>query len=587
MAIAPPELKSPSQGYAVLSRPPGLEYSVDDKPPFFKLLLVSLQQVLLLMIPLIMVIIVVKQAQQSHHVMQSIVSLSMIALALAAVLQAQRKGPLGSGLLAPSVSSAIYLQASLTAVALGGLPLVFGMTILAGAVEAVFALVIHRLRVLFPPIVVAVIVVAVGIQLGLVGTRELLDEGLNLAGPDLLKHVAVCALTVGVMMGLAVWGRGLFRLLATLIGLVMGTVIALLAGFGDPGLLAEVSHAPLVGLPSFSHLSYSFDGSLVAAFIICGVASGLRAIGAITTCQTISKEEGKPIDFASVRRGVAADGVSCSLSGVLGVTGTSVAPSLVGLSEATGVTSRIVAYAVGAWLLFFALSPKLAALFMALPQNVMGSVLVFTGSLILMAGIKLMSSRKLELRDTLIVGVPLLLGLNRSINPDYFQNLPQALHAITDSLLTVTTISAILLNLVLRIGQKGADVLIINPDENAPLKLKDALVRDASRWAVPERLVKRAGETLLKVETLIQEENLADGPVEVRLEYDTVSFYVELQYSGDPLMLASQRPPSETDRFEEMPMAIGLELYLENLRPDETLVNGDNDRYTIKLRFFA
>ena len=34
-------------------------------------------------------------------------------------------------------------------------------------------------------------------------------------------------------------------------------------------------------------------------------------------------------------------------------------------------------------------------------------------------------------------------------------------------------------------------------------------------------------------------------------------------------------------------MAVGLELYLENLRPDETVVEGQNGRYVIKLRFFA
>ena len=155
---------------------------MDNIPPVYKLVLASLQQVLLLVIPLIMVIIVIKDADEPQHVMQSVVSLSMVALAFAAVLQAQRKGPLGSGFLAPSVSSAIYLQASITAVSVGGLPLVFGMTIVAGLVEVLFAFVIRRLRILFPPIVVAVIVVAVGLQLGLVGTKELEFHGSKVIG---------------------------------------------------------------------------------------------------------------------------------------------------------------------------------------------------------------------------------------------------------------------------------------------------------------------------------------------------------------------------------------------------------------------
>ena len=46
------------------------------------------------------------------------------------------KGPVGSGYCCPANYSAIYLAPSLAAVKLGGFPVLFGMTVFAGIVEA-------------------------------------------------------------------------------------------------------------------------------------------------------------------------------------------------------------------------------------------------------------------------------------------------------------------------------------------------------------------------------------------------------------------------------------------------------------------
>ena len=82
-----------------------------------------------------MVVIVFRAADASHETITSAVSLGMIAMALASMLQALRLGPIGSGMLAPSIFSAIYLGPSVLAARSGGLPAVFGLTIFAGAVE--------------------------------------------------------------------------------------------------------------------------------------------------------------------------------------------------------------------------------------------------------------------------------------------------------------------------------------------------------------------------------------------------------------------------------------------------------------------
>ena len=76
-----------------------------------------------------------------------------------------------------------------------------------------------------------------------------------------------------------------------------------------------------------------------------------------------------------------ADGLGCALGGLLGVIGMSTAPSLVGVSHASGATSRYIAFACAAVLAAAALVPAYAGLFLLLPSPVIGAAVTFTASL--------------------------------------------------------------------------------------------------------------------------------------------------------------------------------------------------------------
>src|SRR6266404_6004391 len=86
-------------------------------------------------------------------------------------------------------------------------------------------------------------------------------------------------------------------------------------------------------------------------------------------------------------------------------------PSLVGLSSATGATSRYIAFACAAILLAIAFVPKFAALFLALPLEVAGAALVFTGSIMISGGIQIMVSRNIDIRTTYVIGIAFLVGV--------------------------------------------------------------------------------------------------------------------------------------------------------------------------------
>ena len=102
---------------------------------------------------------------------------------------------------------------------------------------------------------------------------------------DFRLHLIVSTLTVGTMMGLSVWGRGMLRLFCALLGMLIGLAVAVVGGLISPQAGLEVAAAPLVALPGVSHLAYAFDLSLLIPFLVASLAAGLRTIGVVTTCQ--------------------------------------------------------------------------------------------------------------------------------------------------------------------------------------------------------------------------------------------------------------------------------------------------------------
>lgn len=571
------------------TRPESLIYAVGDVPPLLTTVFLGLQQVALMAIYLVMVVIVVRASGAAPQVAESAVSLGLIAMGISAALQAVWKGPVGSGYLAPPVISAIYLPCSLLAVRAGGLPLVFGMTIVAGAFEAVLSRALHRMRLVFPPLVCGFIVAAVGVELGLIGVKQVLDvAGRRMVGSFDL-HVGVAALTLVAMVGFSVWGRGMLRLLCSLAGITIGFAVAATVGLVTPAGVENILTAPLFALPGLGHIEYRFDAGLLVPFLLAGLAAGLRTIGVVTTCQRINDADWKRPDLRSIRGGVLADGIGCALGGLLGVVGMGSAPSLVGVSQASGATSRYIAFAVCGVCALLACLPKLAAVFLALPESVVGAGLMFTASFMIAGGIQIIAARDLDTRKTFVVGVSLLLGLSRAMFPAYYESLPVALQALTGSLLSVSMVSAIVLNLLFHIGVRRTArvVLEVAGEPVGDATLNDAIRRLAKTWHVDADVAELARTVAGRALHFIQDGHLADGPIATRLAFDEITFTIDIEYSGDLLGMPSQRPVSDENLVEEQPFVTGLSGFLVGLYADRVRATSNDGKCRISLIFDA
>jgi xanthine permease XanP len=565
------------------TRPSELVYAVDERPPWPQLLVLGLQHTSLICVYLVLIPIIAKAAAAPHEVMVSAVSLGMIALAVASVLQALRAGPFGSGYLAVPVYSAIYLGPSVMAAKVGGLPAVFGMTIFAGAVEIGLSRILRRLRPVFPPAVSGFTVAIVGIELGLVGMDQAL--GVEVYGrPDFPYHVGVALLTLAISVALSVWGRGMVRLVCSLTGLASGFTAALLLGLIPASELQAIAGAPFFALPNLEHIAYRFDPQLAPAFAAAGVAATLRTIGVITTCEKINDADWKRPDLKPIQGGVLADGTACLIGGLLGVPGMSTGPSLVGVSKATGATSRYIAYACGVILAAMAFVPKIAAVFLAIPLPVAGGMLVFTGALMIAGGIQIMTSRTIDARMTFVIGIALLLALSRKVFPAYFEELPWYLQSMAASSLALGIAAAVGLTWLFRLGIRRHEALALAQSRDSLADLTAFLQDKGKAWKIDQDIVERAAASAAGAFVHIREAHLLEGPITMSASYDDVDLVVELEYEGRLLTVPDLDGPSP-DLTEEAPFSEGLTRFLSGIHADRAETSSKERRARVQLYF--
>ncbi|HET6219613.1 MAG TPA: solute carrier family 23 protein [Acidobacteriaceae bacterium] len=565
-------------------RPPDLIYGLDERPPLTPLILLGAQHVAVICPYLVFVTLIAQAGGASTAVTSHAVALGMIAIALATLLQGHRLGPVGSGYLAPPVVSAIYFAPALEAAHRGGLALVCGMIAFAGVFEAIFAWALPRMRRVFPPVVSGFIVIAVGAELGLIGVSGFLGIS-DLHDPHLATHIAAAGLTLAVMVGFGVWGKGLPRLLCGLIGLALGMAIAVAVGMVTSKDVAIIASRPWFALPDPRFLSYRFEPSLMLPFAIAGLASGLRAIGVITTCQKINNAAWRRPDLDNIRSGVLADGVACFVGGWLATPGLSAAPSLVGIQKVTGATSRYIVYAIAGWLVLLSCVPKVGAALLALPLPIIGAALVFNGASMLMGGIQIVTSRPVTMRSTFIVGISLLFALSRRVYPEFYALLPSWTHAFTDSILSIAVVVCLLLNLCFLLGERRTEIMVLEPGDGKGLsRFDDKLRAQAKLWQLTAADAARAETSISELLRLIVEGGHADSPITASVSYDDLDLAIKLSYKGTlPYVASEQRLPGKM--VEEQIFAVGLSGFLSSVFPDRLNTQQNDGACEISLYF--
>ena len=340
-------------------------------------------------------------------------------------------------------SSFAFIAPLIYAIGHWGLAATQGGIIAVSLVYFILALLIRLLGTgfidrLFPPIVVAPVIMVIGLSLAPAAANMAMglsgDGGtvLYAKGPALVSAGVALAATIAV----ALYTRGLTKLLAVFAGIIAGYIAAYSLGLTN---FSAVQQADWFVTPPVTAPAFNLEAILF--LLPVALAPAIEHIGDVAV---ISQVCDKPfMKTPGLHRTLAGDGIAIAIAGSLG------GPPVTTYSEVTGAVSitgaknpRIMSYAAIAAIIL-AFSGKLAAFLSNMPTPIMGGIM-----LLLFGSIAAMGARSLlapnanvrSERSVIIIAVTLVVGLG---------HLSVDLGLVRLEGIGLSAIIAIILNLVL------------------------------------------------------------------------------------------------------------------------------------------
>lgn len=520
-----------------MRRPVGLLYAVDERPPAVTLVLAALQQVAVMSNSLVYPVIIARELGLAPEVLLSFASRSMFILGVATIVLCMRSRFIGSGYLCPAGFTQIYLGPSLLAMQHGGFALAAGMTIISGLIQCVMAPLLRRLRFILPPEIAGLVIAVVGLSIAVIGVRYSL--GIGSARHVHVTDLAIAILSLVIMSVLNIWSRGYAKMFCVLIGMAAGYAVAGALGMLDFSAIQPLGGVDLIRLPEVSFAGLSFDADLLAPFVVVALAGTLHLMGNISTAQRINDEDWVRPDFRSLSGGVAGNGIAAVLCGLIGTMGVNSYSSSIGVSVATGITSRSVAYIIGPLFVLLSLVPAASIAVATIPAPVVGAALFFTAAFVFVSGLQIITARLLDSRKIIVIGFSFAMAMMSDIYHDVFAAAPAFLQPVLGNALVLGTACAVLLNLITRLGVRKRALLRFEEGALDREAVERFLVEQGGRWAARRDIIDRA--TFGAVQ-LVEMLGRPRGPVEFEASFDEFNLDLRLRYHGAPLVFPDARP---------------------------------------------
>lgn len=298
--------------------------------------------------------------------------------------------------------------------------------------------VITRWRSLFTSRITGVLLTVLGLQIGSVGVRGIISGGVKLFVIGLLVLIIVIYLTLN--------GRGMLKQGAIVIGVALGWLLSLVTGSSSLPVIRDVG---LISLPSlFPWGSPTFDFGTLFSLSLLGILLIPNVIGSILAWEAAAGLKIPSSD--GYDKGLFASGVANIMSGLGGGVGTIPFAISAGLVSVTGNASS--PPFILACLMFIAMGvfPPLGRVIGSIPQPVAAAVLLVSGSSLVVIGLKDMLQEGINIRETYIIGLSLLIGIGVMLLPSsYWTKVPPWVAGALSNGVIVGTLSSIFLEHIL------------------------------------------------------------------------------------------------------------------------------------------
>jgi len=567
------------------TRPSNLIYSVDEKPPVPITFANAAQQLTIVAPVLVYIILVMRGAGLGEEGVAHAVSITFAVLGIAIIIQGRPGRRIGSGYLITVGPAAAYIPISIAAIKTGGMPLLAGMTMIAGLFEIAFSQVVRRFRAYFPAEISGLCIVLIGIFIGVLGVRSVFGyDTATMQARASATELAISGGTLALMIGLNLWGKGRLRMLCGILGVACGYLASVAFGAVDPTAIKVLAASPWFALPPWQPELPEIRVDLFVPFLAAALTCALRGMGDISVAQKINDRDWIRPDMNSIRNGIAANGLTTVLAGFAGTIGANTQSSGIGMSNAAGVTSRWVAYWLGGMLIVCSFVPVASGVLVAMPRAVIGGVFVFTASFIVVNGLQVITSRLLDARRTFIVGIALTASLGHEIYPALYQKAPMVLQPFVSSGLVVGLMTALVLNAIFRIGVKSKAAITVMPETNAHDAIRGFLEQQGAKWGARRDVIERAiFGTAQSIESIVEHCNV-QGPVAVEAGFDEFNLDIRLNYQGDDFILPERRPSDDQIRETDEGLRL-LAGYLIQRNADRVRAIRKGDRTVLEFHY--
>jgi NCS2 family nucleobase:cation symporter-2 len=363
------------------------------------------------------------------------------------------------------------------------------------------------------------------------------------------KYLAILAISLTTMVILNIWSKGYLRMFCLLLGMSVGYAASAALGLLDFSAVIPSEGIALLRFPSLQLLQWRFDASLIAPFAVVAIAGILNLTANIPYAQRINDADWVRPDFTSLRGGLVGNGIATVISAVIGSMGVNSYGPSIGLSAATGITSRSLAYIIAISFALLSLIPAAAALITTIPAPVVGAALFFTAAFLFTSGLQMITARLLDSRKIIVIGFSFAMAMIADINHDLLARAPLLLHPIVDNAIVLGTTSAVLLNLLMRIGVRQRVTMKLDAGHVDRETIEEFLSEQGGRWAARRDIVSRA--IFGVVQTLEVVGDVQEG-TEIEATFDEFNLDVRVRYKGAPLIIPERKPtPREIIASEE------------------------------------
>ncbi len=250
---------------------------------------------------------------------------------------------------------------------------------------------IHKL---LPAVVVGPVIMTIGLILSPVAVHMAMgktgDGAVVLVPFD--KAIVISLISLATTLIVTMLGKGIFRLLPILCGIVAGYIVSLIYGIVD---FTPFQQAPWFAIPNF--VAPEFNMEAIIYILPIAIAPAVEHIGDMLAISNVTKRD--YLKNPGLQNTLLGDGLATSAASFLG------GPPNTTYSEVTGAVTITKAYnpAIMTWAAIFAMVlafvGKLGGLLSTIPVPVMGGIMLLLFGIIASIGMGTLIKEKVDLED--------------------------------------------------------------------------------------------------------------------------------------------------------------------------------------------